>query len=79
MQEFTQAMLRLWGLTPRSPGFRKTCRMVSSWFDDIDVDGSGEIDFGELEGWYRRTVGEARKLRRADSLDDDVGGIEGEL
>ena len=78
-QEFTQAMLRMWGLTPRSAGFRKTCRMVSGWFDDIDADGSGEIDFAEFEGWYRRTVGEARALRRADSLDDDVGGIEGGL
>jgi Ca2+-binding EF-hand superfamily protein len=79
MQEFQKAMLNMFGIGPKSKGFKKYCRMVSSWFSQIDTDGSGEIDFSEFEAWYRRTVCEARTLRRANSLDDDVGGIEAEL
>jgi hypothetical protein len=79
MQEFQQAMLNMFGIGPRSESFRKYCRMVTAWFNQIDFDSSGEIDFAEFEEWYRRTICEARELRRANSLDDEVGGIEAEL
>jgi hypothetical protein len=52
VQEFQQAMLDLWGMTPDTKGYRRYQRMVNDWFEQVDVDGSDEIEFGEFQDWY---------------------------
>lgn len=60
MQEFETGMLALWGVTATTKGRRRLERMARDWFDQIDTDGSGEVDFEEFRQWYVRCVADAR-------------------
>jgi hypothetical protein len=60
LQEFEMGMLALWGITPYTKGRRRWIRMLREWFDQIDTDGGGEVDFEEFQAWYMKSVADAQ-------------------
>lgn len=61
-QEFEKTMLQMWGVTATSKGRKKYVKMVNQWFDEIDTDGSNEIEFEEFKLWYLATISEANAV-----------------
>jgi Ca2+-binding EF-hand superfamily protein len=62
VQEFENAMLKMWGISRHSKGRRKYVRMVNEWFEAIDTDSTNAIDFQEFKHWYTTSISEAHAL-----------------